>query len=155
KVLRDCGMCTTTTTAHAKSPGRRARICFTACMPPEEAPKTAMSTWLTRLERASTVPAQRASGPRAGVTPLTHHRDAVHEHMVNAGGRVIRILERAHVAHACGIEQAQVGEGAGANHSAVAQAELARRETGHAVHGRLEREEFLVARVSAQHTSKR
>src|SRR5215472_13537801 len=92
--------------------------------------------------RLQLLAAQRAAGAFAGWLSVAPHRPAVDEDMLDTAGRRGRGFERSAVDHGFGIENGDVGIGAGCKDAAAAEAKAGGRQPGHPPHRFFEPEEL-------------
>src|SRR5262245_29181308 len=95
-------------------------------------------------------PVQGSPRPRARVFSSLHHDLAIDEYVLNAGGVLVRFLKSRVVGHAFGIEHGNVGEEAGAEQSAVGDAEPLRGRVRHFANRLFERNCLLLAHVTSE-----
>src|SRR5437773_605956 len=116
---------------------------------PELEPRTA-------LERAAhrALAREDAPGGDGVVARAIHDHLAVDDDVGNARRMPMRIGKGRLVTDGLGIEERQIGREAGLDQAPVLEAELAGRHAGHLVHGRLPREEALLAAVDTEHARK-
>src|SRR4051812_42282379 len=93
---------------------------------------------------------EAAPRARAGELTLPQHDLSVHDHVLDADGRLVRILERGAIGDGLRIEHGDVGEHARTNQPALAESNALRGERSHLSHRVLERHELLFAYVTAE-----
>src|SRR6058998_4211210 len=93
---------------------------------------------------------QSATGARARELALLQYHLPVHDHVLDADGGLVRLLERRAIDHRRRIEDGDVGVRARLDEPAIRQSHALRRERRHLAHRELEREQLQLARVVAK-----
>src|SRR5579862_1400318 len=93
---------------------------------------------------------QSASGKHAHIFSTVDRDFAVHDDVLHAGGKNVGMLVGSAIGYGGWIESDHVGELALAKQAAVGQVHGLRGEAGGGMHGRWEREDFLLVDIDAQ-----
>src|SRR3989442_5851815 len=93
---------------------------------------------------------QSATGARARELALLQYHLPVHDHVLDADGGLVRLLERRAIDHRRRIEDGDVGVHPRLDEPAIGEADAVRRERRPLSHRELEWQELQVARIMAE-----
>src|SRR6266566_3307033 len=95
-------------------------------------------------------PPEAAARTRARELALLQYHLAVHQDVLDADGRLVRLLERRVIHDRRGIEDGDVGEHPGTHETPIGEAHPLRRERRHLAYRELERKQLQVAGIVAE-----